>query len=274
MKRCAIIGTAQSWQLTPWADKTLEIWTLNDGYVLGYPRIDRHYDVHPMHQMNFRPQGQKTVNPDDVPFGSYLRPAGHLEWLRTRPFPVYLMAPQDPARWPNARVFPMGQILAAFKGAWPYRLQRSGQIVDGKDYEVSTPALMLMHAIVEGYDEVHIYGIHLATEWEYVQQRPNMEFLIGYAAGKGIKVVLPETTPICKSHFRYAYELKADIPLQELQHKIARVKHAGAIVQQELAALPKWNVARRKDLDARRLHLDVELADLRQQLGRAQLAVA
>ena len=268
LKRCAIIGTAPSWQQCPWQDASLEIWTLNDGYLLGVPRSDRHYEMHPFHQMIFRPNG-RSIRPEEMPPGSYMRPTEHLEWLRTRKQPVYLAHARPD--FPSSRTFPKDAVLERFAAFWPWRLTRSGSLEPGKDYEISTPVWMLMHAIAEGYQEIHIYGIHLATEWEYMQQRPNFEFVMGIAAGLGIKVVLPESSPLCKAGFQYAYELKADVPVQVVQGEIQAIKAEGLRLQQERAKLGWTARGRKKDLESRLRALDVELIDAKQRMGRLQM---
>ncbi len=270
LKRCALIGTAQSWKHAPWPDRTLEKWTLNDGYLLGVPYTDRHYDLHPFHQMTFRDPANR-VPQGEVPVGAYLRPANHLEWLKTRPMPVYLA--QARPEWPTTRTFPTQAVLDYFAPYWPLRLARTGTVEAGPDYEVSTPSWMLMHAIMEGYREIHVYGIHLATEWEYVQQRPNFEFLLGIAAGKGIKIVLPAATPICQASYRYAFEPKGDLGVQQASLEITRIKQRGAEVKQQLASLPAWAWRRKDALQAYGAALDAALADARQIHARALLKV-
>ena len=266
LKRCAILGTAPSWKQCRWEDPTLEIWGLNDGYLLGVPRANRWFDLHPFHQMHFRPSDQKHVSPADVPLGVYLRPEGHLEWLRTRPIPVYLAEARPD--YPTSRTFPKQDILEFFKPYWPWRLSRTGEVTSGDNYEVSTPSWMLMQALYEGYAEIHIYGIHLATEWEYVQQRPNFEFLIGIAVGRGVKVVLPEQAPICRAAYQYAFEPKSDLPQQEAQRRIGLVKQEGAKLRQELATLPFYARAARNNALARLDQLDVDLIDAKNMLSR------
>lgn len=267
LKRVAIIGTAQSWRECPYHDQTLEIWGLNDAYLIGIPRADRWYDLHPFHQMSFRPPDQREVSAHEVPVGAYLRPHGHLEWLKTRPMPVYL-AQQRPD-FPTSRTFPKDELLAWFAKYWPLRYTRQGTVQPGPDYEVSTPSWMLMQAIAEGYQEIHVYGIHLATQWEYLQQRPNFEFLIGVAAGRGVKIVLPESAPICKASYRYAFEQKADIPQQTAQLAIDRIKMEGRALREQHAKLPWHARGRKQDLERRLRQLDVELADAKQTWSRA-----
>lgn len=266
VKRCAIVGTAQSWAACPWQDTTLETWCLNDAYLIGIPRADRWYDLHPFHQMHFRPSGERIVSQADVPMGAYIRPAGHLDWLKTRPMPVFLAEARKD--FPTSRTFPKTELLAWFSKFWPYRLTRAGTVEPGPDYEVSTPAWMLMQAIAEGYTEIHVYGIHLATQWEYLQQRPNFEFLLGLASGRGIKVVLPDAAPICRASYRYAFEPKADLPAQNAQLRIDLVKAEGAQLHQRLATLKWYDRAQKQDIQTRLRHLDVVLSDAKQVLSR------
>ena len=211
-----------------------------------------------------------VVAESDVPIGAYVRPSGHLEWLRTRPQPVYFQQP--PAGWPTAKRFPLEEILAYWQPVWPYRLTRKGLLEAGRAYETSTPSLMLMQAVAEGYQEIHVYGIHLATQWEYIEQRPNFEFLLGVAAGKGIKIVLPQQTPICQSKFQYAYEPKADLPMQAAEREIRAIKARGLQARQALGSTRWWQVGRKKDLAQTLETLDVALLDVRQQASRAHVA--
>ena len=268
LKRVAIIGTAPSWRQCPWQDQTLEKWGLNDAYLIGVPAATRWFDLHPFHQMLFRPRDQRTVSAAEVPTGAYIRPEGHLDWLKTRGFPVYLAEARPD--YPTSVAFPRDAVLDFFRPYWPWRLTRQGTVVEGPDYEVSTPSWMLMLAIAEGYREIHVYGIHLATEWEYVQQRPNFEFLLGIAAGLGVRVVLPASAPICQAAYRYAFEPKADLPQQEAHRRIQIIKHEGAQLRQRLAGLPWYARGDRADIGARLQQLDVELMDARGMLGRAQ----
>ena len=270
LKRCAIVGTAPTWKQAPWNDQTLDILALNDCYSLGLPRASVWFDLHPFHEMIFVATHAKSVHVKDVPIGAYMRPQGHLDWLKSRPYPVFLQdAPKD---WPNAHTFPREAVLERFKPLWPWRVDWKGRVSQGVDYEASTPAWMLMWAICQGYNEIHVYGIHLATEWEYVEQRPNFEFLLGAAAMAGVRVVLPKSTPICRGRFRYAYEPKADLPVQAAHRDIQIVKEEGAQLQHTLKALPWWALGRRQDVRTRLDKLGVLLLDAQQQARKAKIA--
>ena len=237
-KRIAIVGTAQSWSLTPWTDPGLEISSLNDAYRLkGFVRADRWYDFHPLDHFFYPPKDQQ-VFAHQVPPGYYVRPAEHLQWLASQTIPVYLHPDYqtqlpEAKNWRHARPFPKAAIEQEF-----------GQ------YFTSSPAWMMAQAVMEGYREIHIYGIHLATENEYIEQRPNFEFLIGRVLGPsritktvndGLRryetqdglIVLPEASPILASDFQYAFEPRPRAKLEPLKwelHKIG-VKQQRIVMQ-------------------------------------------
>jgi hypothetical protein len=67
-----------------------------------------------------------------------------------------------------------------------------------KEYFSSTIGYMLALAISENPDEIAIYGVDMASKEEYLHQRANAEYFIGLAQGKGIKVTIPESSPLLK----------------------------------------------------------------------------
>jgi hypothetical protein len=242
MERFAIVGTASSWQQTPWTDPTIHVASLNDAYRLkGFVRADSWYDLHPLNKYFLVPepadgQPHAPVFAHQIPVDQYVRPAGHVDWLATQPLPVWLHpehGTQCPASttWPSARAFPKAAIEAHF----------------GR-YFTSTPAWMLAHAVLLGAKEIHIYGIHLATEHEYLDQRPGFEFLIGCVLGPGKQtitvkdglrryetqdglIVLPQDSPVLSAKFQYAFEpspRKQLEPLRWEMHK-AQVKRERTI---------------------------------------------
>lgn len=230
-KRVCITGTAESWRLTPWADPSIEIWSLNDAYSLGFPRADRWFELHPLDRMYFRDPKQKVIRAEDIPQGYYVRPKQHLEWLKTQAasIPVYLQnAP--PADWPaNAQRFPLERVTEAF----------------GANYWASGPSYMLALAVLEGYTEIWVTGIHLATAAEYREQRPQWEHLLGRVLGPhvteskangfriydgAIRLVLPEACPILHHPWRYAFD---DRPVPPVDPMAVEWK----AIQKEKAAL-------------------------------------
>ncbi len=68
----------------------------------------------------------------------------------------------------------------------------------GEYYYNSSIAYAMALAIHEGAEEIGIYGVDMKADDEYGYQRPNMEYLVGLARGKGIKVHIPKESPLCK----------------------------------------------------------------------------
>src|SRR6185503_17521193 len=224
LKRVAIVGTAPSWRLTPWNDPGVEIWSLNDAFRLpGFVRADRWFDLHPFDHFFFADPKAKQIHAKEIPVGHYVRPAGYVEWLKALQIPLFLQTEPGEGFGPQAQRFPKEAIEAQF----------------GR-YFTSTPAWMLALAVAEGYQDIAIYGIHLATESEYIEQRPNFEYLIGRALGRGkvtitvkdgmriyetpeARVSLPEDAPVLQSDFQYAYQTRPRAVLMPLQIEMSEL---------------------------------------------------
>lgn len=269
-KRCCIVGTAPSWRETPWTDTGLEVWGLNDGYCLGFPRADRWFDLHPIEQMWFRPNDNRPIRMEDVPKGAYIRPEGHVEWMRkqSETIPVYLKE-TPPDGWPaHARRMPWERIFETF----------------GEHYWASGPSYMLALAILEGYTEIWITGIHLSTQAEYIEQRPNWEHLLGRFLGKNyrmerkakgfrhyigdVTIVLPDSCPILKHGWKYGLEPKPQPPVNPYQEELAVVaKEKNELVK----ALVYWPEGKSKTRALDRLRrLEIAEMDCQQQLMKQQ----
>jgi len=74
-------------------------------------------------------------------------------------------------------------------------------------YSESTISYMIWYACYLGATELDLYGIFMAAFDEYHEQLKSVEYWIGYARGKGIKVTINEPTQICKGrHGLYGYD--------------------------------------------------------------------
>jgi hypothetical protein len=277
--RVAIIGTAESWQMTPWTDPSLTLVSLNDAYRMkGFQRADVWYDLHPLDHFWSPPEGQPILA-HQVPPGVYCRPADHREWLgrQAQTIPVFLHPDYqtqypDAVNWPRAQAFPKAEIENSFG-----------------HYFTSSPAWMMAHAILNGCQELHIYGIHLATEFEYLKQRPNFEYLCGCLLGSGKRtmtvhdglrryvspsgmLVLPESSPVLQESFQYAFDPRPDSGHETLKWDVHRysVKRERAV--DTLRVSPWWQ--RKAPLQAQLLEASVRLADAQDALQRVQIAQA
>jgi hypothetical protein len=92
--------------------------------------------------------------------------------------PVYMLEKEPDI--PNSIAYPMDEI-ANLVGRTQY----------GTPYLESSISYMMALAILENVPRVGVWGCDLATGGEYAYQRPNMEYLIGLARGRGMKVYIP-----------------------------------------------------------------------------------
>lgn len=162
MRKVAIIGRCWSTRIdAPWDDTSWEKWTLAWDPV---PVTHRQFETHQNFRMYFG-------NKED---GDY-----HVAGLRMSKVPIYMLEPHPDI--PASVRYPMEEVAKLVGKA------------TAKDtpYLESSIAYMLAQAILEGVDRVGIWGVDLHCESEYAYQRPNLEYLIGLARGKGIKVFIP-----------------------------------------------------------------------------------
>lgn len=64
------------------------------------------------------------------------------------------------------------------------------------EYFTNSIAYMIAYAVYKGATEIEMYGVALLMGFEYTDQRPCIEFWLGYALGKGIKVTVHDPTTI------------------------------------------------------------------------------
>jgi len=58
---------------------------------------------------------------------------------------------------------------------------------------------MMAYALLKGAKHIAIYGVDMAVDdHEYFYQRPTMYAWIGYARGKGVRVDIPDESPLFK----------------------------------------------------------------------------
>ena len=85
------------------------------------------------------------------------------------------------AYWGGVLAYPFEKVIAATR-----------------DYFISSITYMLSHAISMEPDEIGLFGVDLAPDEEWSYQRPCVEYLLGLAEGRGIKITLPEGSALLK----------------------------------------------------------------------------
>jgi hypothetical protein len=223
-KKVAIVGFADTRDQAPFDDLTWEIWGLNDLHTM-LKRYDRWFDIHPRDNIEqdtnlMRNRGQTP--PENI----------GLSGLRKLNVPVYMQDRFEDI--PNSMKFPLAEVTSAFPM--------------GK-YMTNSISYMIALAILEGFEEISVYGVDMAVGTEYVNQRPSCEYWIGVAAGRGIKIYIPDASDLCKTRFMYGFEAEKqnafnnktrvmrgsmqerhrNIAAQEQQAHDARMQYEGAI---------------------------------------------
>ena len=163
MRKIAILGKCSN----PRSDAPLD---LDDWEIWGLawdllPRVHVQFEMHE-NWRNF------LGNEEDA--------ARHKAWLVGSGTPVYMLK-QEPDV-PLSREFPMEAVADCI-----------GRTCYGTAYIESSISYMMALALLElkPGDRIGIWGCDLSTGGEYAYQRPNMEYLIGLARGRGIKVYVP-----------------------------------------------------------------------------------
>lgn len=90
----------------------------------------------------------------------------------------------------------MAEAYSEVPGAERYPYERVAEVCGA--YWESSVAYAVALAIAEGAKEIGIHGVSMKADEEYAYQRPNLEYLIGLARGRGIKVHVPESSSVLK----------------------------------------------------------------------------
>lgn len=217
-RKIALIGKAPDSVLyAPYDKEDWEIWILNTlGYLKEVPRWDRQFELHDLELCK------------DKQYGDYYN------WLSQQTKPVFLRD-DPPAEFKGGIRFPLTAIQQHF-----------GRYA-GRNYLTNTVSLMLALVILEHdngmpVEECGMWGINMAQHglakgqsaagWftsEYARQRPSVEYWLGIAEAKGIRVTIPDQSDILKSACIYGYHTtdaakKMMVRQAELQARIQQAQ--------------------------------------------------
>jgi hypothetical protein len=158
--KVAIVGMSPSCEKAPWTNPTWEKWGLpwHEGY---WHRFDRSFEMHDMRLLDSKHSKRKSY---------YAKRLLELPNL-------YMQAKY----FSNVTVYPFEEVAKTTGAYWN-----------------SSIAYAMALAIHEGAEEIGVFGVDMKGDDEYGYQKPNMEYLIGLARGKGIKVTIPDESPLLK----------------------------------------------------------------------------
>lgn len=209
----AILGFTDHRKLAPFDNPDFEIWGLNELYrYMPVAQFTRWFEIH-----------------DRAYFEA--NDAEHLKSLATLPLPVYMQTTHPDI--PNAVALPKAAIEA-----------KCGT------YMTSSIAWMLGLAIAEGFEEIHVYGVDMAQDTEYKEQRPCCEYLIGLARGMGIKVVVPVTSDLMKAVGQYGFGGEASAFSAKITERMEWLHRERNQKLAQIAALDKEFEQKRSGLQA------------------------
>lgn len=166
MKNLAIVCGSPSTEMdAPFGDDSFDIWVLGNRSN-RYPRFDMVFEIH-----------------DDLSeHGDVSRYVGHLLSLGV----PLVVGDGFPADGPLVTRFPFDDARRLF----------------GSTYLTSSTAYMLALALLRGYEHIELYGVDMAVDdHEYFRQRPCLEAWVGFAKGRGVTVVIPQSSPVLRSDY-------------------------------------------------------------------------
>jgi hypothetical protein len=202
--RVAIVGFAETKNLAPMKDESFEIWGLNDLHK-QVPRFDRWFEMHPRESLT-------SQHRDDE----------HFKWLASiKDKPVYMLDAQP-------------EIPASVKW-WKQ------EAIDffGTDYFTNSISYMLGSAIMMGFKELHVYGVDMAVDTEYGDQRPSCEFFLGWARGSGMLLYIPPAAHLLKAAGMYGYDTAKMVSFAQSMR--LRKQELLARLAQCDAEIARWN---------------------------------
>lgn len=179
--KVAIVGFAPSWHLAPYDDESFDIWGINELYLQAVNRRFTHwFEIHDPKSPS------KNVEK-------------HQNWLRNCKIPLYMQ--QHFEEYPMSIPYPRDKVKAMVNEN--FILEGCGSKYTDFSNQITW---MIFFAIYIGYKEIHVYGVDMAQQSEHSWQRSSCQFALGLAAGKGIKILIPKTSELCKFPRDYGFE--------------------------------------------------------------------
>lgn len=198
-RKVAIVGTASTVHMAPYDDPSFEIWGVNNGYLL-MKRWTRWFEIHNITYDGTRyyRRGQPVFRGANI--GEYMAQLARLD------VPVYMQRHWDII--PKSIEYPINDAVRIFGGkmGWYNHDQFEGAQPEPSAYFTNTITYMIVLALMEQFDEIHLYGVDMATDSEYGHQKPSCEYFIGLAVGLGKKVFVPPQCDLLKARFMYGFQ--------------------------------------------------------------------
>lgn len=173
----ALVGFGDSMSLMYDLPPEVPIWSMNAAESYDFPRIDALFEMHKLRDLVLETRRIKNLR-------------------KEHEYPVYML--QRYPFFPASVAYPKDAILdSVFQ--YVFRGSKHAKYFD------ASLTYMLALAVLVGHTKIHVFGFGLMTDTEYTYQRPGAFGLIMWAAGKGVKVMLPDDTKLLPDTL-YGYE--------------------------------------------------------------------
>lgn len=170
-RKIALIGSApSSVALAPWDDESWEIWGCSPGAYPHAKRADCWFEIH-----EWKTDGRPRFTQE------------YIDFMNKKPKHVFMQRPA--ANIANSRTFPVWEVIAEF-GPW---------------YWSSTISYMMAYAILQEPAEIGMWGIDMAAQEEWQDQRHHLQTLIDKARERGIRVSAAPESDILRPGKLYGY---------------------------------------------------------------------
>lgn len=199
-KVLCIVATGYAWEKCVFNNPKRDYWTLNNMYEAGIksPQLfDEWFQIH-------RP-GSGEGHVDDPPMRKFLQEYDRPVWVQKNWGEE--MAVKQP--W----IFPIEEVLE----------ELCPRDVYGKPYPYFTNSVdyMICLAVLRGYEEIQLYGVEFISEIddEYYTMRQSVNYYIGRATERGVKVTIQPHSSLLKCPYWYGYESPKKDPLEKIMNE-------------------------------------------------------
>ena len=105
-----------------------------------------------------------------------------------------------------------------------------------RSYFTNSISFLIAEAIRQGYTDIGLFGVHMATTTEYGHQRPSCEYYLGLAEGRGINLWLPDGADMLKAARMYGFEPETEMKKKLTAMFLDMEGKVGTYSQQEQTA--------------------------------------
>ena len=232
-----IVGFAPHWWKARFTESDREIWSLNEAYDLRMPTDGSSPWEAPRKEGRLRwfeihiREGEYDGNPF---LHSRNQSNEHAAKMAALGVTVYMQKHWDDI--PQSIPYPLEAITQKYSR-----------------YFTNSISWMIALAIEEGFTEIGLFGVDMATTTEYGYERPSCEYILGWVRALGIRLVMPDECDLLKSAFLYGFEAdkagflraKLDNRKQELRGK----RHAIENEMERLKLLQHQLIGAEEDLN-------------------------